>query len=119
MSLVGTVASGLPVNPLTGIDNNGDTYMMDRPLYVGRNSFRTPRQAGLDLSWAKRLRVRESVTVEFRAEAFNLTNPSNLIKPNAIHGDGRTPLASFLKPVAGVSNSDPARQFQCGLRFSF
>ena len=37
MDLVAIVASGLPVNPLTGTDNNGDSYSSDRPVGFGRN----------------------------------------------------------------------------------
>jgi len=40
MAVSAVIASGLPVNPLTGTDNNGDSYGADRPVGFGRNSFR-------------------------------------------------------------------------------
>ena len=119
IGFVFTAASGLPVNPLTGIDNNGDTYLVDRPAGFGRNSFRAPANVALDLSFAKRMRLREGSSLEFRAEAFNMLNRSNLIKVNATYGDGAAPLAAYRKPVAGIGSSDPARQFQFGLKWLF
>ncbi len=119
IGFVFTAASGLPVNPLTGTDNNGDTYMVDRPAGFGRNSFRAPASVALDLSLAKRVRLGDRSSLEFRAEAFNTLNRSNLIKVNATYGDGAAPLAAFGKPVAGIASSDPARQFQFGLKWLF
>lgn len=119
LSFVATLASGLPVNPVTGVDNNGDGYLADRPAGFGRNSFRTPMQASLDVSLAKRFQVRENVRLEFRAEAFNLTNHTNFIKLNNIYGNGAAPVEKFLTPLAGAQNSDPGRQFQFGARLVF
>lgn len=119
LSFVATLASGLPVNPLTGVDNNGDGNLVDRPVGFGRNSFRAPMQASFDLSLAKRFALREGVRLEARAETFNLFNRSNLIKVNSTYGNGATPLPTFLTPVAGVSNADPGRQFQLALRLVF
>ncbi|HEY0386408.1 MAG TPA: TonB-dependent receptor, partial [Pyrinomonadaceae bacterium] len=119
LSFVATLGSGLPLNPTTGVDSNGDGYTVDRPVGFGRNSFRTNMQASFDLSLAKRVRLRESVRLEFRAEAFNLTNHSNFIKLNNIYGNGPAPLASFLAPLSGVQNADPGRQFQFGARLIF
>jgi outer membrane receptor protein involved in Fe transport len=119
LSFVTTLGSGLPINPVTGVDNNGDGYTVDRPVGFGRNSFRTPMQASLDLSLAKRFQLRENVRLELRAEAFNLTNHANYIKLNNIYGNGAAPLSTFLAPLAGVQNSDPGRQFQFGTRLIF
>jgi hypothetical protein len=120
VSLVATLASGLPVNPLTGADNNGDTYSFDRPVGLGRNAYRTPAQAGVDVSFAKRWTApRERFTIEFRAEGFNVLNHNNAIRVNSVWGDSLTPNATFLAPIAGVSNIDPARQFQAALRLIF
>ncbi len=41
---------------------------------IGRNSFRFPWTFNLDASVIKRVRIREQLNFEFRAEAFNLTN---------------------------------------------
>jgi hypothetical protein len=112
-------ASGLPVNPLTGVDNNGDGNVLDRPVGLGRNSFRGPYQNTVDLSVMKRLVVTERVRAELRLEGTNLLNKSNFLRVNAVYGDGAVPLGTFLQPVAGLASSDPARQLQVGLRFTF
>ncbi|HEV7859604.1 MAG TPA: TonB-dependent receptor [Pyrinomonadaceae bacterium] len=119
LSFIATLASGLPVNPVTGEDNNGDGYRTDRPVGFARNSFRTPAQASLDTSVAKRFRLRENVRLELRADAFNIFNHTNYIKINNIYGNGAAPLSTFLTPLAGIQNSDPGRQLQFGARFSF
>lgn len=116
LSAVGIFGSGLPVNPLTGVDNNGDTNLADRPAGLGRNSFRGPAQASVDVSLAKRVAIHESLQVEMRAEAFNIANSVNAVKVNNIYGNGVTPATSFLRPIAGVQNSDPGRQFQFSVR---
>jgi len=119
VSFVATLASGLPVNPLTGNDDNGDGYRVDRPAGFGRNSFRAPAQRSFDASLAKRFALNEKAHLELRAEAFNLFNHSNFIKVNNIYGGGATPLQTFLAPLAGVANADPGRQFQFAARLLF
>lgn len=114
-----TLASGLPVNPVTGIDNNSDTNLLDRPAGFGRNSFRTPAHASLDVNLAKQFHIREHLRIEFRAEAFNVLNRNNYIKVNSVYGDGAAPLPTFLRPIAGIQNADPSRQIQAGLRLLF
>jgi outer membrane receptor protein involved in Fe transport len=119
LSFVATLGSGLPINAVTGVDNDGDGYRFDRPVGFARNSFRTPMQATFDASLAKRFEVREGLRVELRAEVFNLFNRNNYIKLQNIYGNSDTPRADFLTPLAGVQNSDPARQFQFGARLLF
>lgn len=119
VSFVATLASGLPVNPLTGLDDDGDGFRADRPVGFSRNSFRTPPQASFDASLAKRFSLREKVRLELRAEAFNLFNRSNFIKLNGTYGNRATAGANFLTPLAGVQNVDPGRQFQFGVRLVF
>jgi hypothetical protein len=119
LSGVAIVGSGLPVNPLTGTDNNGDTYSSDRPVGFGRNSFRTPRQMQFDAAVARRFRVSERLSAEFRAEVFNVINRNNYLEVNNVFGEGPAPRSTFLSPVAGVARTDPSRQLQFGLRLFF
>ena len=112
-------ASGLPVNPVTGVDNNGDGNVIDRPVGLGRNSFRGPSQVAWDLSAMKRVAIRERLKLELRAEFLNALNRSNFPRVNATYGNAALPLATFRAPVAGVTNSDPARQIQFGARLVF
>ena len=112
-------ASGLPVNPLTGVDNNGDGNLLDRPVGFGRNSFRAPSQSMLDLSFTKKLNITQRVRAELRLEGTNLLNRSNFLRVNAIYGDKPTPSTTFLRPIAGLANTDPGRQLQVGLRIIY
>jgi hypothetical protein len=125
LAAVGTAASGLPVNPVTGRDNNGDSYSVDRPIGFGRNSFRGPNQYDVDLAIARSwplpmpTATARRARIELRVEAFNLLNHQNLLKVNNIYGEGPTPLATFLAPIAGITNVDPARQIQFAIRARF
>ncbi|HEX8162659.1 MAG TPA: TonB-dependent receptor [Pyrinomonadaceae bacterium] len=119
VSFVATLASGLPVNPLTGLDDDGDGFRADRPAGFARNSFRAPAQASFDASAAKRFRLKEGARLEMRAEVFNLFNRSNFVRLNGTYGNGAAADARFLTPLAGVQNVDPGRQFQLGARLVF
>ncbi|QEE28471.1 TonB-dependent receptor [Terriglobus albidus] len=114
-----TLASGLPVNPITGDDNNGDSYAVDRPVGYARNSFRTPLQANVDAAFSRRFSLERHLQIEARVEADNLFNRHNFITVNNVFGEGATPLASFLTPKSGITNADPARQFQLAARLIF
>jgi hypothetical protein len=119
LGLVAIAASGLPVNAITGKDDNGDTYAVDRPVGFGRNSFRGPSQFNLDNSLSRRFRLTERLTSEFRFEATNVLNKNNYVVVNNIYGEKAQPLPTFLAPIAGVANSDPARQFRFAIRLLF
>jgi hypothetical protein len=118
VSGVVTLASGVPVNPLTGIDNNGDTTNTDRPAGFGRHSFRGPRHTRVDLAAARRFAV-GGIQIEGRAEIFNLFGAENYFRFNNIYGNGAQPLGTFLQPVGGVGNVDPGRQLLLGARLLF
>jgi hypothetical protein len=112
-------ASALPVNALTGVDNNGDSLVRDRPAGFGRNAFTGTPQRSLDLSVSKAVPLTESVRLEFRADGFNLLNNQNYYSFTTVYGNGATPAATFLRPIGGVANVDPARQFTFGAKLQF
>lgn len=112
-------ATGLPVNPLTGTDNNGDTYSADRPVGFGRNSFRGPGHVSLDASLQRTLSLTDRAKLQIRAEVFNVLNRNNYINVNNVYGESLAPRAMFLQPIAGVTNTDPSRQLQLALRVTF
>jgi len=115
-----TVAgSGLPVNPLTGIDNDGDGILADRPVGFARNSFRGPLQSSVDLSIARTFHVFERLHVETRVEGFNVLNHNTFVKLATTYGTSATPGKTFLIPQAGIQNSDPSRQIQFATRVLF
>ncbi len=77
----------------------------------GRNILRGPRRFQLDYSLFKDFSPSERWRVQFRAEAFNLTNTPQFDLPNASIGN---PNAGIINGIVGTP-----RQFQLGLRFSF
>jgi len=55
---------------------------------VGRNVFRGPRQQNWDLSLAKNTKISERMSLDFRAEAFNVFNHPSFQSPQAGVGQG-------------------------------
>ena len=80
---------------------------------VGRNTLIGPGLATWDFSVLKDTQIRERMTVQFRAEIFNLLNRANFNQPNEVVF---TP--SGLSPTAGVitSTSTSSRQVQFALK---
>jgi len=71
---------------------------------VGRNVLRGPAQFNIDIAVTKRFRVRETKTIEIRAEAFNLTNRVNFDTP--VSNMAAAPIAS-INAVTGQITGDP------------
>jgi hypothetical protein len=80
---------------------------------LGRDSLTGPGLATWDYSVLKNTPIRERLTLQFRAELFNLLNRANFNTPNAVVF---TP--SGVSPTAGVitSTSTTSRQVQFGLK---
>jgi hypothetical protein len=80
---------------------------------LGRDTLIGPGLATLDLSLLKDTRIRERLSLQFRAEFFNTLNRANFNTPNAIVF---TP--SGVSPTAGVitSTATTSRQIQFGLK---
>ena len=83
---------------------------------VGRNTLIGPGLATWDFSVLKDTRIRERLSVQFRAELFNILNHANFNQPNEV---AFTP--SGISPTAGVitSTSTTARQVQFALKLLF
>ena len=76
-----------------------------------------PGLATLDLNLAKRFTVREDLSLQFRAEAFNLFNHTNLGLPaSAVFNRDGT-----IRGTAGriVETTTSSRQFQLGMKILF
>jgi hypothetical protein len=80
---------------------------------VGRDTLIGPGLATWDFSVLKDTKIREQMSLQFRAELFNLLNRGNFNMPNEVVF---TP--SGVSPTAGVitSTSTTARQVQFGLK---
>jgi hypothetical protein len=68
-NLNGSIYGPLLVNPAAFAAPQGLTFGNE-----GRNVVRNPRQTNFDMALYKHIPVRESVSLEFRAEAFNVFN---------------------------------------------
>jgi len=122
---IGTFGSGLPYNIVTGTTNSGDTgATTDRPVINGavisRNAGRGNGQYSIDpfLSRAFPL-YHERVTIDLRAEAFNVLNHANFVSYSGTYGNGATAGVGFGAPLVGVTAQLPARSMQFSARVSF
>jgi hypothetical protein len=131
---VGTVtqlASARPISATTGVDNNGDGAVNDRPVIDGavasKSSFLGTGTQDVSIFVEGRLRS-QGRTIVLRLEGFNLFNHPNLLgRGNTTYGDTGTASPSFgqFAPLSGTTaipafaNIDPPRMFQLLVRFGF
>jgi hypothetical protein len=78
---------------------------------VGLYSMRGPGVVNMDVSLFRRFQITEKMNMEFRAEAFNISNTPHFGNPNG------SITSSLFGKITSVSN-DP-RSFRFGLRFAF
>ena len=84
---------------------------------AGRNILQGPGFSDVDLSIAKTTKIRESIEVQFRAEAFNILNHPNLAQPaNAVNA-GTFGQITATRTVRGDLGS--SRQIQLGMKLVF
>ncbi len=76
----------------------------------GRDSMRAPGIANMDLSILRNFRLRERMTLQFRGEALNALNHTNLSTPGAAFGS-----AAF----GQINNARPARVMQIGIKLQY
>ena len=122
---IATLASALPYNVVTGLNNSGDTgATTDRPVINGtvvrRNAGRGTAIYDVEPFVAKRISlVSDRVSAELRAEAFNVLNHRNVVGFSGTYGNGAAPGPGFGLPLAGVTNQLYPREMQFSLRVSF
>ena len=119
---VAQFASARPYNATTGVDNNGDGILTDRPVVdgriIGRNGFRGTGTSDVALFAEERIPAPHG-TLTVRAEVFNLFNHANVLGRNGVYGNTGAPSAAFGTPLAGLANVDPARMVQFLVRYDF
>lgn len=83
---------------------------------VGRGVLSGPGLGELDTSLFRNFRLREALTLQFRAEFFNVLNHVNFGTPNATVFSG-----TAISPTAGIitSTATTSRQIQFGLKLMF
>lgn len=85
---------------------------------VRRDSLVGPGLTNVDFSAVKKTHLSEGVSLEFRAEFFNLFNHSNFLTPNPVVYSSS---GSGISPTAGVitATSTSSRQIQFGAKIQF
>jgi hypothetical protein len=85
---------------------------------AGRDILEGPGTTDLDVSFLKRIPLRERLNLQFRGEFFNILNHTNFNSPNPIVFTAATGGAS---PTAGLitSTSTTSRQIQFGLKLQW
>jgi hypothetical protein len=122
---VATLASGLPYNITTGVNNSGDTgATTDRPVIngvvIGRNTGRGTAIYDLAPFIDRQFALwHEGVKLDLRLEAFNVLNHANFVGFSGTYGNGATAGAGFGAPLAGITNQLPARSLQFVVKVSF
>jgi hypothetical protein len=126
-------ASARPFNATTGVDNNGDGILNDRPVINGtvirKSAFRGTSTQDVGLFVEERVRVSEHASLLLRLEGFNLFNHGNYLgRGQTLYGNTETPNPTFGQLVAvgtasnalpAFANVDPPRMFQLQARFIF
>ncbi len=82
---------------------------------AGRNILRGPGVVNLDMSVFRNFGLTERFTLQFRAEAYNLSNTPHFMNPPEQALDAANP-ANFLR-ITSAANDE--RQFRFGLRLGF
>lgn len=106
----------------TSLNNTfGDTFL---PV-AGRNAFRLPSLINLDIRLSKRFKFRETMSLEFLAEAFNVANRTHVFGVNTTlyTRSGSATNLTYNTAFGQVTGTDSTlyreRQIQFAARFQF
>ena len=108
------VHSGLPVNTITGSDNNGDGVLNDRPAGFPRNGMHGPGLVSLDLNVSHDFALTKSrehaKTLSVSLNSFNVLN----------HVNDMTYIGVITSPFFGRAvAAQPPRRMQTDVQFKF
>ncbi|HET7710629.1 MAG TPA: TonB-dependent receptor [Thermoanaerobaculia bacterium] len=120
-----TWQSGFPYSGIVGTDLNRDgNAANDRAPGIARNAFRTEDQLSIDPRIAKSFTIRGDLRLQLIAEAFNVTNESNItsVRRNYYNftNNQLVPVTNFAQPLAtsGAAGSGP-RTIQLAAKLTF
>jgi hypothetical protein len=124
-NVTGPVITGY--SPATNGSATSVTYIQNPSVFVnqgnafgnlGRNAIIGPGFSDLDFALVKNTRLRESVNLQFRVEAFDLLNQVNFANPNLTIGSSTTGLiTSGTRFPAGDGGT--SRQLQLSMKLKF
>ncbi len=86
---------------------------------VGRNTMRGPGVVNTDLSLFRTFKLTERFNLQFRAEAFNLSNTPHFGNPNGNRNSGNFGKILSTQSGTGRDAFGRSREFRFGLRLSF
>jgi hypothetical protein len=122
------MANGIPVTLRSNRELNNDGIASDRPVDVGRNTYRLPARRNVDLRYARLFPVMGDTQVEFLAEVKNIFNTvqwagAASAVPTDAAGVPTVPVAepgvverdAVFRPTGGYEQ----RQLQLGFRVTF
>jgi hypothetical protein len=129
-------ASGRPFNATTGVDNNGDGLLNDRPVIDGvimpKSYFHGRATRDISIYVQNRIKMGERAGLTLRLEGFNITNHVNMLARGVtVYGNGLNPNPDFgwftnqftdatrTSAIPAFANIDPPRMFQFQARLSF
>ena len=107
---------------ITGTNLNGDTLSVNqqRPLFVARNTLRTPKIVQADLRYTRTfLTIRERIRPQIFAEANNLFNRSNFTTINTNAGTNAAGVITSVPTLVPTGTVLEARILQFGARIDF
>jgi hypothetical protein len=127
------LASARPFNATTGVDNNGDGVLNDRPVIngqvVSKSAFRGTGTQDVSVFVESRLFKHDQRNLLLRLEGFNVFNHGNYLgRGVTVYGDTATPAATFgqfvgvgaaANAIPAFANIDPPRMFQAQVRYVF
>ncbi len=124
LGFIATANSGETFNIVSTTDLNNDGVgagNSDRPLFIGRNTGRTPRQLNVDMRYSRFVPITERYNVEVFGEFINLFNINSIFQVNgAVATDAA---GNLLAPLPDFTTRNPAaldsRLFQLGIKFNF
>jgi hypothetical protein len=130
-SFIVTANSGEVFNIVANRDLNVDGINgSDRPLFIGRNTGRTPHQYNWDFRYSRFVKLTERFNVEVFGEFVNLWNRNSIFSLNGTVTtdalgqilDGTTvtnTLPNFRTRASAAPSSLDSRQFQMGFKLNF
>jgi hypothetical protein len=72
---------------------------------LGANNILAPGSVYINVGVTRIFKIRERMSLQFRAEAFNIPNHVNYGPPNGLSGNGTaTSTAGFITPTAALNN---------------
>lgn len=124
-SFITTANSGEVFNIVSNADVNLDGVSgSDRPVFIGRNTGRTPNQFNVDMRYSRFISFSERYRLEVFGEFINLFNRNSIFQVSGtVTTDANGVLAAPLPDFINRPNASPqaldSRQFQLGFKFNF